>query len=141
MQNVVQISLKPVHRASGLRRLASRDTTNPRNQSHCLDNGHRETPPALELRHEAKAGRPGFAARSMSLTRTFVVIRAPSSAAALSTANPRLPNTPTLAQVVATGIEWTATPADALGHGEWETKAPQEEGTERVWVDPRFDAC
>ena len=43
-----------------------------------------------------------FAATSMSLTKTFVVTRAPPSlhtlAAALSTANPRLPNTPALAQ-------------------------------------------
>ena len=52
---MVQISLKPVHRASGLRRPASRDTTNPRKQAHCLDNGHRETPPTLGLRHETKA--------------------------------------------------------------------------------------
>ena len=54
-KNGCSIEVKPVQRASGLRPLASTDTTDLLNQSRCLDNGHRETLPTLELRHEAKA--------------------------------------------------------------------------------------
>ena len=40
--------------ASGLRPPASKNTSNPRNQSRSADNDPRETPPTLKHRHEAK---------------------------------------------------------------------------------------
>ena len=51
---MVQHDLTPVEVASGLRPPASKHTTDPQNQSRCVDDEHRETPPTLKHRHEAK---------------------------------------------------------------------------------------
>ena len=78
-------------------------------------------------------------AMSRSRIRTFVETRPPASrqtlAAALSSAKPRRPSTPTLAHAVAKDVEWTATPEGtqsggakgARGDGEG---APQDLGVE-----------
>ena len=54
VQHYCQCDLTPVQMASGFRPPASKNTTDTQNKSRCIDNEHRETPPTLENRHEAK---------------------------------------------------------------------------------------
>ena len=49
---MVQHDLTPVQMASGLKPPASKNTTDPQNQSRCVEREHRETPPTLKHRHE-----------------------------------------------------------------------------------------
>ena len=76
---------------------------------------------------------------SRSRTKMLVVTLLPASrqmrAAALSSANSRLPNTPARSArcaVVAKGVKETATPAEATGEGKGKTKAPQQEHTKKL---------
>ena len=97
-------------------------------------------PSATTSRRRASAmGAP----RSKSRTKMLVVTRAPASlqirAAALSTANPRLPNTPARAAcctMVATRVKWTATSAEARGRREGKVETTEQQDAEERGVEP-----
>ena len=59
----------------------------------------------------------------------------------LSTHNPRLPSTPALARWWPRESSGRPHLQMRLGHGEWETKTPQEKSVEQGWVNPRLKTC
>ena len=79
-------------------------------------------------------------ARSRSRTMTLVVTRPPASrqmrAATVSRAYPLLPKTPART-VVATSVEWKATPAGTHGQGKREMEAAQQDDPEELKFDAR----